>query len=108
MHLHFAGGHRDRLDDMPDLALETGGEFAHRGVPFLLGPRFGFGMLHDGARFGGAGSLGLGGFLRRRLEQLCEFVGKPDQYRCLDDENDGVKHDAPKVARRREKPPPAA
>ena len=85
--LHFAGGHRDRLDDMADLALEAGGEFAHRRVALLFGLSFGFGALDVGAGFGGVRSFGFGGLLRGCLEQVRELVGKPDQDARLDDEN---------------------
>ena len=82
---------------MADLALEAGGEFAHRRVAFLFGLSFGLGALGVGAGFGGVRGFGLGGLLCGRLEQMRELVGKPDQYAGLDDENDGMKNDAPKI-----------
>jgi hypothetical protein len=77
--LHFAGGYCDRLDDMADLALEVGGEFVPRRVAFLFDTPFGFGAIGVGAGFRGICSFRLGGLLRRYLEQMREFAGKPDQ-----------------------------
>ena len=82
--LHFAGGHRDGLDDAADLALEAGGEFAPRGVAILLGLPLGLAALGVGAGFGGVGGFGFGGLLRRGLEQLRQLVGQPDQHAGFD------------------------
>jgi hypothetical protein len=95
--LHFAGGHGDRLDDMADLALELGGEAAHRSVAFQPGALIGFASLGIGAGLGGVGGFGFRRLLRRGHEQLGQPMGHPDQHAGFEDENTGVKHHASKI-----------
>ncbi|WP_245311644.1 hypothetical protein [Bradyrhizobium pachyrhizi] len=94
--LHRAGRHRDGLDDLADLALEAGGEFAPRGIAIVLGA-FGLDALGVGARLGGTGGLGLRRLQRRRPEQFGKRVREPDQHAGLDQQDQGVENDATEI-----------
>ncbi len=95
--LHVPCGDGHGFDDRADLALEACGEFASCRIAVLLAAPLGFQALGIGAGLGGAGALRFRGLLRRGVEQLRERLREPDQDAGLDEQDDGMKHDAAKV-----------
>jgi len=95
--LHLAGGHRHRLDDAGDAALEAVRELLLGGLALSLGALLDLTALAVGARFRRDGGLRLGRLHRRRFEQLLQLVGERDQHAGLDQQDDGMQDDAAEI-----------